>query len=323
MKLGLSLALALMATPCLAASAPGVASLSDPSGQERPLALSIWYPSDEPASGAVGGTAVFTGTSAALKAPLPARPLPLVMVSHGGLRSAADSGAWLSASLAQAGFLVVEVNAPRPDTAARALDEVWRRPQDIRRALDLMLADGVWSRQIDRSRISVVGFALGATAALSVAGAEIDGERYVQSCAAAGGIGGPDCQWYAAQGISLTQTNMERLAQPMRDQRVTAAVAVDPEYLAAFQAAPADVGTLLLSLGTGEAVPGSGRFARSAVLSGASVFDIFATCTAAGPDLLREEEGDASLCGASPDARAIAHREISEAILSFLTRGGE
>lgn len=323
MKLGLSLALALVATPCLAASAPGMASLSDPAGQARPLALSIWYPSDEPGSGTVGGTAVFTGASAALKAPLPARPLPLVMVSHGGLRSAADSGAWLSASLAQAGFLVVEVNAPRPGTAARALDEVWQRPQDIRRALDLMLADGVWSGQIDRSRISVVGFALGATAALSVAGAEIDGARYVQSCAAAGGTGGPDCQWYAAQGISLTQTNTERLAQPMRDQRVTAAVAVDPEYLAAFHAAPADVSTLLLSLGPREAIPEGVQFTRRAAIVDASGVDMFAVCTPAGRELLLEDEGDASLCGSSPEIREKAHRKIFVAIITFLKNGRE
>lgn len=59
-----------------------------------------------------------------------------------------------------------------------------------------MLADRVWNGRIDPNRISVVGFALGGTAALSVAGAKLDAERYVQSCTADGSTEGPDCGWY-------------------------------------------------------------------------------------------------------------------------------
>ncbi len=145
MKLGLSLSLSLAlimaATPGLAQTAAGFASLRDSSVTGRPLSLSIWYPSQERASGSVGGNAVFEGAPAAADAPVPDGPFPLVVVSHGGLRSASDTGAWLSASMARAGHVVVEVNAPRPDDAAAALDEIWRRPEDIRRALDLVLAD--------------------------------------------------------------------------------------------------------------------------------------------------------------------------------------
>lgn len=324
MKLRLSLTLILTAGPCLAETGAGVAHLSDAAGEKRPLELSIWYPSDEQASATIGGNPVFEGVSAAPDARLPEGPLPLVVVSHGGLRSAADSGAWLSSSIAQAGFIVVEVNAPRPKDGASALDEIWRRPQDITRSIDLMLADAAWGERIDQGRIAVAGFALGATAALSVAGAQMDAERYLRSCAGESGTEGPDCGWYAAQGVQLSQTSREGLARPARNPRVTAAIAVNPEYLAALGEAPADVATLLVSLGDRrEDAPSAGQAIQAVVLPEASVFDAFAVCTEAGPGILLEEDGDASICGGSTEARKTVHQAVSEAITSFLAQDSE
>jgi predicted dienelactone hydrolase len=323
MRPGLSLALILAAGPGLAEPAAGIRHLSDVSGEARPLALSIWYPSDDQATATVGGNAVFQGASAAADAPLPNGPLPLVVVSHGGLRSADDSGARLSSSIAEAGYVVVEVNAPRPANGAAALDEIWRRPQDISRAVDLMLADGAWNTRIDKERISVVGVALGATAALFVAGARLDIDGYMQSCTVDDGAWAPDCGWYARQGVALTQTNGDGLARLAADPRVTSAVAIDPEYLGALGAAPAEVAALLVSLGHQDGSPGAVRTTQSAGIPEASAFDAFAACTEAGPGILLEEDGDSSLCGMSAGARETIHREVSAAVTSFLEGRGK
>lgn len=232
MKFCISLALILAAAPCFAETTAGVSQLRDTAVAERPLSLSIWYPSNEQASGTMGGNPVFEGASAAPNAPFPEAVLPLVVVSHGGLRSATDSGAWLSASIARAGYVVVEVNAPRPDSGALALNEIWWRPQDIHRTIDLMLTHETWGPRIDRSKISVAGFSLGATAALSVAGAELDAARYMRSCAADSKREAPDCGWYAAQGTDLSETDPVGLAGLARDPRITSVIAVNPEYLA-------------------------------------------------------------------------------------------
>lgn len=125
----------------------------------------------------------------------------MIVLSHGGLRSAEDSGAWLASSLAQAGLIVVEVGAPRPSSAAAAVQEIWERPRDISRAVDTMLDDPRWSGVVDTNRITVVGYALGGTAALSVAAAKLDADLYAHSCDE-DGMGGPDCAWYAAQGVT-------------------------------------------------------------------------------------------------------------------------
>lgn len=323
MKLGHFLALILTAGPAIADTSAGIAYLSGASDDARPLALSIWYPTAEPASATIGGNAVFQGAPAALGAALPETRLPLVVLSHGGLRSAADSGAWLGASLARAGFVVVEVNAPRPKDGVAALDEIWRRPADISRAIDLMLGDEGWRARINQDGISVVGFALGATSALSVGGAKMDVDRYMRSCDADGAKQGADCGWYAAQGVAMTQTSRQGLARLIPDPRVTSVVAIAPEYIHAFVAARPDAATILISLGKPDGNAGVLSVDQDIAFPNASVFDAFAVCTKAGPDILREDEGDASLCGGSAQARADIHQALSGAITAFLMDGGK
>lgn len=323
MKFSFSLALMLAAAPGFAETAPGVSHLRDTSVGERPLSLSIWYPSEEQATGTVGGNPVFEGAPAAQDAPFPEAALPLVVVSHGGLRSATDSGAWLSSSIARAGYVVVEVNAPRPDNAAIAVNEIWQRPQDIRRAIDLVLSDDMWGPRLDGDRVSVAGFALGATAALSVAGAEMDSARYMRSCSADGAMNGPDCGWFVAQGTGPSETSPQGLAELARDPRITSVIAVNPEYLDTLGTAPASVNVLRITLGHPDELSGVGQMAQATVIPGASAFDAFAVCTGAGPDILIEEDGDASLCGDSAARRQTVHQDVTEAIISFLKQHRE
>lgn len=308
------------ALPCPAGAAPGVAHLAGPAGQERPLSLSIWYPSAATATGVIGRNAVFSGTAAAVDAPVSGGRFPLVLLSHGGLRSAADSGAWLGAALAEAGLLVAEIHGPRPETAEAAVNEIWQRPRDIRRALDLILRDPDWAGRVDPGRVAVVGFALGGTAALSVSGAELDKEAYLHACDGPPQAEAPDCAWYAAQAAGLGQVDRLRLSQAGRDARITATVALEPEYLAAFEVSAAAPGVpmLLLSLGDAQPVPPGLPQAERAAIPGATAFDAFPVCTDAGPRILRAEGGDPGLCGGSGAARAQAHAAIAGRIRAFL-----
>lgn len=76
MKLGLAFVLTVIATPCLADVAPGYAIMENTARKDRPLALSVWYPSENEVTTEVGGNAVFTGSSASVNAPVPSGPLP-------------------------------------------------------------------------------------------------------------------------------------------------------------------------------------------------------------------------------------------------------
>ena len=238
-----------LALACSGNAVPGIAFLADDPAQDRPLSLTIWYPSEGGTMVEIGGNAVFSGTQAALEAPVACGPLPLILLSHGGLRSAADSGAWLGATMAENGFLVVEINAPGPTTAQEATSEIWQRRRDISRALDMILSDAVWGGHVDQRRISVVGFALGGTAALTVAGIEFDATKYLGACIEPDAEG-RDCGWNARQDVAHESVDRARLMQPGRDGRIASAVAIAPEYPSAFHGEEnAATAVLVIALG--------------------------------------------------------------------------
>lgn len=319
MKFALLLSLfALSASAACADQTIGVATVVDRHA-DRPLTMTLWYPGTGGTVEVVGGNAVFTGVTAARDAAVAMESLPVVLVSHGGLRSAADSGAWLSAGLARAGYLAVEINAPRATSAAQGVNEIWQRPADVTRALDALTSDPAWSASLDPTRIATVGFALGGTAALALAGGLFDTTAYLQSCTPP--HSGPDCGWFAAQGVALTSADGPALASPRRDPRIGSVVAIAPELVDVFADGLSTVAVPSLILSLGAAQSGTGAVPQTTLA--ATVFDGFAVCTPAGPDILREDGGDPAICGDSPSARDAAHAAILADVLRFLQTDGQ
>ncbi|MBK0328133.1 hypothetical protein I5535_12625 [Rhodobacteraceae bacterium F11138] len=315
------LVVCLCATAGIAEVRVGVQTLATHGGDDpRPLSLSVWYPAQEGGSlENVGGNAVFIGQPAYRDAAAAPGPFPLILLSHGGLRSAAESGAWLSGRLAQAGFVVVEVNGPRPNSAIEAVDEIWRRPQDVSHALDRILQDPDWSAIVDPARIAVAGHALGGTAALALAGVAFDADAFANSCRTV--KSGPDCGWYAAQGVSLTSVDAKALKHAHRDPRIGTAIAIDPEYaeillVPRLDAVDADI--RLLELGAQDRDLLDDNNLPLAVIEGATRFDAFPVCTENGKYILAEDGGDAALCGTGPTKRARIHDEIADQISAVL-----
>lgn len=285
----------------------------------RPLQLSIWYSGLGGTVEIIGGNAVFTGESAVRDAPVADQKYPLILMSHGGLRSAQDSGAWLSVALARSGYIVVEVNGPRPNSAAEAVNEIWNRPDDLSRALDAVFNDPKWSQHIDKKRISVVGFALGGTAALMMSGGALDAQSFIQSCDTV--EVNPDCSWYGAQSVSLASVDISELKKSRKDTRISSTVAIAPEYIQAFSEdlSTIDAPIQLILLGHENDLSGDVSV-KAAVHSfpNINLSDGFQVCTPAGPEILAEDGGDPSLCGPSVESRVEAHLSISENIISFL-----
>lgn len=318
----LSLAATVLALPAAADPAPGIARLSEPSDTVRPLALSVWYPSTAEASTTVGGNAVFLGVPASVEPPEEDVALPLVVLSHGGLRSAPDSGAWLAAALAAAGFLVVEVNGPSPVTAGDAVEEIWRRPEDISRALDLILADPAWGSRIDRTTISVVGHALGGTAALAIVGARLDPELYRTSCEEPGAQG-PDCAWFTANGAEPGDANPIELTRSRHDLRVDRIVVIDPEYPSMMRRPKRLPEAPALFLSLGAVAAGAWDGSQSLTLRGAAAYDAFALCTPAGAEILGEEGEDPAVCATPAAQRRTIHHRAANAVVDFLAGTGD
>jgi len=333
--LGLLLAAAGLSLPARADAAVGVTTLALtlPDGG-RALTVTLWYPAAPGGTSVrVGDSAVFEGVGAEQNAPLAEGRFPVVLVSHGGLRSAPNHGNWLGAELASRGFVAAVVRGPAlgPRDAAIAVQEIWRRPADLSAVLTALESDAAWSGHLDRAKVGAVGFFLGGTAVLSLVGAQFDADRFKETCGEAGT--GVDCAWFADSGVGLHDVDGESLARSYLDPRITAAVAVDPELTTSFLpeslaavAVPAEVVNLgrleavrpgLRAQQAAAAIPG-GRYAE---VIGATRFSAFSLCTPKGPAILKEEGGVDAICLEAPgQSRAAIHADLAALIAGALAR---
>jgi predicted dienelactone hydrolase len=165
--------LALLASLLLLAASPahaagvGFQALSIPYGDEPPLKVGVWYPTAAKAS--PHKLSEFTQT-VAQDAPVAGGRLPLIVMSHG-------SGGWYGGhydtaiALAKAGFMVAAVThyGDSYDEPTRAA-MIWRRPAQLKRLTDYMLAEWPAHDRIDAGRVGVFGFSAGGFTALVASG---------------------------------------------------------------------------------------------------------------------------------------------------------
>lgn len=329
-RLGLAFALALVVLSAAAqAEVAGMRRMTvDAPERGTPLDVTLWYPAEAGGNPVeVGGNAIFQGTPARQDAPMAPGPFPLVLLSHGGLRSAAGSGGWIAAGLAGAGFMVAEVEPPRlqGERVRHAAEELWLRTADLSATLDALQAVAGIGDRIDRTAVGALGFHLGGTAVLGLAGGRIDDQRYARSCDVGGT--GIDCGWFAANGIDLHAVDLGQVARARLDRRITAAMAVDPEMTELFTAESlgaikAPVG--LIDLGLPEAA-GSGLSRAAGEIPGAAYrsvdaagpFDAFPLCTPRAVAILEEENESAAICVEGDPPRAQVHARLTQVIAGF------
>jgi predicted dienelactone hydrolase len=333
----LGIAALLLAGASLAAEAvragPGHAPFAAPAPHHgRALEGRVLYP---PAPGGaperIGENAVFHGVDVVHGAPVAPGRHPLVLLSH-GLGGHVGALAWLAAGLAERGAIVVAMNHPGSTAGdldlGRGLDH-WTRAQDLRAALDGVLADPALAPHVDTQRIYAAGFSYGGWTALSVGGLRGDLAGYRRFCAEAA-RGPAHCRALAAAGISLEGRDAERWDAPWKDPRIAAVAAIDPGLHAGLgpeDAADLVAGVLLIGLGEGGdrmiltdfSERGTGL---AALLPDATVVTIapaahvtaLPPCKPEGAALLAAE-GDDPVCTDPPGTdRAAAHRAIVAAI---------
>ena len=322
-------ALALLAMSCAAeAGQPyrvGLRYLEAPAPERGgSIEVALWYPTAAAAaSEVVGETAIFRGVAVQPGAPMIAGRLPLVLLAHGGIRAAPNLGAWVASGLAARGYAVALPRQPDPArlAARQAPRELWLRPADLSATLDALEGDAILASRLDG--VAVVGFFLGGTSALALAGARLDEGRYVQSCDH--DAPGPDCAWYAKAGVDLHALDLAPVGRSSIDRRIRLAVAVAPELSTSFDAASLAaiaVPVRLVDLGQGGApdmnVAGLAHaipHARYEIVPGATPFSAFPECQPRGAALLRDDGEDEALCQeAGGRARAAIHDQLLDIV---------
>ena len=290
----------------------------------------VWYPAGA-GGGAVivGDNAVFHGAPARQDAAIAGRSLPVILLLHGGLRSAPVSGAWVASRVAAEGFVVATPRPPRLEgpRVKDAPEELWLRPADLSATLTALENHPTLRSRLDTKAVDVLGFQLGGTAALALVGARIDGQRYARSCDRGGT--GMDCAWFASNGIDLHSIDLARAERSHPDRRVRAAVAVDPELSDDFDPAslsatsgpvqvinlgePDSIRVELEASSLAGAIPGA-IYDTVAGATGSSAFNL---CKPQGPAILRQEGDDAALCRDGQRPRVDVHALLAQMTASF------
>uniref|UniRef100_UPI001356C718 hypothetical protein n=1 Tax=Geminicoccus flavidas TaxID=2506407 RepID=UPI001356C718 len=240
---------------------------------------------------------------------------------------------WLAAELAKRGHLVLVIPpaAHAEADAAAAVQEVARRPANLATALSALEAEPELADRVNRHAVAAVGFFQGGTAALALAGAELDLARFRLTCRQH--PASPDCRWFARQGVDLAALELAGIAGSRRDPRIRAVVAVNPELADRFtpsSLAALAVPAAILSLGEAGTLPpwldpaplaDADPDLRPRIIPDAGPFSAFPECTEAAPALLAEEGEDDALCQEpAEEPRAAVHQRIAAAIASALAK---
>ncbi|MCZ4279747.1 hypothetical protein O4H49_03080 [Kiloniella laminariae] len=312
----------------------GVSTLQITSPERQSLLeVTSWYPAGAGGEAVlVGDTPLFIGVQGSRDAPIAEGTFPVVLVSLGGMRAAPGLGGWIGSRLAAQGFIALVVQPPRlrASDAHLAPAEIWLRPGDLSAVLDDLETNTSWARHIKPDRVGALGFFLGGSSVLSLVGAQLDPDRYSQSCDEGGT--GLDCRWFAQNNVDLHQVDATRIARSNLDPRIKIAIAVDPELSTVFS--PDSLSaitspTAILNLGAPDTLP-PGLDAsvlatlipdsRYTIMETASQFSVFNICKPAGAAILAEEGEDQAICR-EPGRRDrdALHTEISTTIIDILS----
>ena len=103
------------------------------------------------------------GTWAAVNASPDEEIHPLLLLSHGYGGNWRNLN-WLASLMAAQGYIVAAVNHPGTTSGNKNeadAQRLWLRPQDLRRALDELIASPEIAGEVDPQRIAAIGQSLG------------------------------------------------------------------------------------------------------------------------------------------------------------------
>lgn len=193
---------------------------------DRPLSVALWYPiaADGPRQ-QIADTPVFVGVSVIRDAQPKQGPHAVVLLSH-GYGGSWRNLSWLAGDLAARGYVVAAPNHPGTtfgDMNSSQTKRLWKRPDDLRRTLDWLLAHENLFGGVAANKIAAVGHSLGGWTVAELAGARWDTGLVTPHCSER--FGKVACTIYG--GLGMTGNSDPALATDLRDARVRAVITLD------------------------------------------------------------------------------------------------
>lgn len=272
-KLLFTLSFCAFATVLHAAEPVGVKKISVVTQDyPRPLAVTVWYPSKGDGQPEVSAAdKVFQSAVANTGATIREGRFPLILMSHGS-GSRADGMGWIGVELAKAGYIVAAPNHPGTtsgDSTPAATPKIWERAQDMSVLITAFSRNKSWLSSIDQDRIGILGFSLGGSTALELAGARPDLDGFIRYCDEhppgpldcnwfRGGRGYADGAFVKVEPFDLREIDRKLFEQSNHEPRLAAVVAIDPglgTLMKPESVAAVDVPITLINLGNEGMVP--------------------------------------------------------------------
>jgi predicted dienelactone hydrolase len=300
----------------------------------KDVEISYWYPTQtaSPAT-AFGNGKIFEPVDVVVDASIAPGKYPIVLLSHGGLRSSFSHVGWIASELSKKGYVVIAPKPPEPQTltAVESVNELSLRPADLTLGLSSLEQIDLLKDNVATDKVSGVGFFMGGTAMLSLLGAKIDADKYRASCLDEGI--NVDCHWYQQSGVDLQKLSNQALSAPVANNRLISAVVINPELTkvldeSSLETITRDVAVIHLSGHKRSALTPANALSKIPnvqvnEISTASQFSAFSLCTPKGEKILTAE-GEGEIClEPAASSRHENHQAILKAILMALPKGGE
>jgi len=332
----------LTAGTAIAADNVGTQKISVVSPTEnRALAVTVWYPSKSDGRAvSIGDNRIFEGTAVSRNASVEAGRFPLVLLSHGS-GSRVDAMAWIAAELAKQGFIVAGPNHPGTtsgDSTPAATPKIWERTQDLSDIITALSADPHWKASIDMSRIGALGFSLGGSTVMELAGGRADLDAYRRYCETEPEM--MDCTWFRsgrgfADGeqvevapLDLATIDKGRFERSNRDPRIAGAVLVDLGLASAFKPESVkaiDIPLAFINLGSAGKIPAAVyapplakqvRNATYAHVEQADHFSFLPVCKPDAAEFLKSVGEPDPICNETGRPRGDIHQELTGLIVT-------
>ncbi len=333
MRLPYTLALMMGLAMPAAADNTGFRQFEIPS-PDRPLAATVWYPSAEGGKPeTVGENAAFFGVEVRRDGEPSTGKRPLVLLSHGYGGSWRNLN-WLAERLVRQGYTVAAVDHPGTTTFDRSSGEaarLWKRPQDMSKLLDSVLADAKIAGEVDADKVAAVGHSLGGWTVMSLIGARFNTTQFLDDCKTP--VSTRACSLATELGIGAGRSGA--LDAYKGDPRIKAAVSLDLGLARGFTAeslealakpvlvigAGVDIGDLPAQFESGwlaEHLPPSSS--TSLTIPDALHFTFMMLCKPGAVEKIEAEvPGDGVVCkDPGPRDRRAIHDEVADRVMTLL-----
>jgi len=285
--------------------------------RDKNINAMLFYPSIEKEDFVLGKHKLFMPENVSLGGKIKKGKYPLLLLSHGGLRSSLNQINWLAKNLAKEGFIVLLTRSNLDKKFV--LYEPWFRANDIYIAFEKLKNDKKFKNSIDFENINSVGFLLGASSLILSSSAKINYTSYKNQCSNSQSL---DCAWYEKSSINLDSFDKKIIKDIQVSLPIKKAVLFDTEHSKIFdknslKSSKSDF--YFINLSNMKALDNShfNDKYKYEKIKNTNAFSSFSLCTNKGELILKGTEDNKNICFDNNSKKKVIHEIILNRILEY------